>query len=121
MYSIYVYITVARNVWYMMYVYVKRLQVPLLYRGCFASAGQLQKCLEKWKTDSSAVGADVHPEGFVVRRAASISQESFSEEVAKYVRANHIQTDEAWKRKWKKAVVGPQLEQPLRQLEPEEA
>lgn len=55
-----------------------------------------------------------------MRRAESISQEAFSEEVAKYVRASHIQTDEAWKRKWKKAALGPELEQ-LRQLEPEEA
>ena len=34
------------------------------------------------------------------------------------VRANHIQTDEAWKRKWKKAGLGMELEPlPLRKLE----
>eukprot|EP00438_Fugacium_kawagutii_P027840 Skav201813 [mRNA] locus=scaffold1071:247340:262359:+ [translate_table: standard] len=90
--------------------------VPLVFRGSFGSPEQLQKSLETWKAEKSAVGADVEAEGFVVRRSAAIRGEAFQDEVAKFVRANHIQTDEAWKRKWKKASIGPELEPaPLRQ------
>lgn len=91
--------------------------VPLVFRGKFDSPEQLQKCLEMWKAEKSAVGADVEAEGFVVRRSAAIHEKAFQDEVAKFVRANHIQTDEAWKRKWKKASIGPELEAPLRTLE----
>eukprot|EP00435_Cladocopium_sp_Y103_P025929 s2351_g6.t1 len=84
--------------------------VPLVFRGKFDSPERLQKCLEMWKAEKSAVGADVEAEGFVVRRSAAIHEKSFQDEVAKFVRANHIQTDEAWKRKWKKASIGPELE-----------
>lgn len=92
--------------------------VPLVFRGKFDSPERLQKCLETWKAEKSAVGADVEAEGFVVRRSAAIHEKAFQDEVAKFVRANHIQTDEAWKRKWKKASIGPELEtSPLRTLE----
>ncbi|CAK9003045.1 unnamed protein product [Durusdinium trenchii] len=92
--------------------------VPLVFRGHFSSSAQLQKCLEKWKNEASAVGADVSPEGFVVRRSSSISGGAFQDEIAKFVRANHIQTDEAWKRRWKKALIGPLLDpRPWRTLE----
>ena len=92
--------------------------VPLVFRGTFSSPEQLQKSLEKWKAEKSAVGADVEAEGFVVRRSAAIQCDAFADEVAKFVRANHIQTDEAWKRKWKKAGLGMELEPlPLRKLE----
>jgi len=83
--------------------------VPLVFRGTFASSEQLQQCLQTWAAEASAVGADVHPEGFVVRRTADIRAGAFEESIAKYVRAGHIQTDETWRRRWKKARLGPAL------------
>lgn len=50
------------------------------------------------------------PEGFVIRRPGEFSSNAFSENIAKYVRSNHIQTDDAWKRKWRKAKLGPLLQ-----------
>lgn len=38
-------------------------KVPLVFRGTFSSPEQLQKSLEKWKAEKSAVGADVEAEG----------------------------------------------------------
>mmetsp|Transcript_62773 Transcript_62773/g.147208 ORF Transcript_62773/g.147208 Transcript_62773/m.147208 type:complete len:576 (+) Transcript_62773:59-1786(+) len=83
--------------------------VPVRFRGVIASEEELQARLETWKSEMSAVGADVKPEGFVVRQTAAISSTQFSECIAKYVRANHIQTDDSWKRTWRKARLGQDL------------
>lgn len=40
-------------------------------------------------------------EGFVVRNAAAFPYEEFKNNVGKYVRENHVQTDEHWTRNWK--------------------
>jgi len=91
--------------------------VPLLFRGRFASESQLQGCLETWLKEPSAVGASVNPEGFVVRRSTEFRVDEFPNRIAKFVRANHLQTDDAWKRKWKKARLGTELpKKPLRSL-----
>ncbi len=42
-------------------------------------------------------------EGFVIREAKRITKESFSSSIAKFVRENHVQTDEHWSRNWKQA------------------
>ena len=47
--------------------------------------------------------------GFVVRHAAGIPGGSFAECIGKFVRENHIQTDESWKRTWKKACLGEEM------------
>lgn len=39
-------------------------------------------------------------EGFVVRNVDSFAYEDFSKNVAKYVRKNHVQTDEHWTKNW---------------------
>jgi hypothetical protein len=39
-------------------------------------------------------------EGYVVRTLGKIAIENFDKLIAKYVRANHVQTDEHWKRNW---------------------
>lgn len=83
--------------------------VPLVFRGVFESAMQLQACLETWAKEPSAVGSAVTPEGFVVRHLGSFSDEAFQDCIAKYVRAGHIQTDDTWKRRWKKAQLGLEL------------
>ena len=44
-------------------------------------------------------------EGIVMRVADSFKLEDFPHYVCKYVRANHVQTDEHWTRNWKKATL----------------
>lgn len=91
--------------------------VPVIFKGRFKSPGQLQGCLETWRLEPSAVGADVNPEGYVVRHVGRIPARAFGEKIAKYVRANHIQTDATFRRKYKKARLGIALPQrPLRSL-----
>jgi len=85
--------------------------VPVVFRGVLRAPEDLQRCLETWATEPSAAGAGVTPEGFVVRRVGGFRADAFGEQVAKYVRANHVQTDAAWKRRWKKAQLGPALPQ----------
>mmetsp|Transcript_59951 Transcript_59951/g.130029 ORF Transcript_59951/g.130029 Transcript_59951/m.130029 type:complete len:1381 (-) Transcript_59951:223-4365(-) len=88
--------------------------VPVLFRGHFASPDELQKCLQAWAVEPSALGASICPEGFVVRRAESFASGRFAESMGKYVRRDHIQTDATWKRTWQKASLGVAL--PLRPL-----
>lgn len=83
--------------------------VPVVFRGRFDTPAQLQGCIESWSRDRSAVGEDVNPEGFVLRRVCSFANSAFADNLAKYVRANHIQTDPDWKRKWRKAEIGDAL------------
>lgn len=66
--------------------------VPVMYRGPFDG---------DWIGDSpkSHLSSEV-AEGHVVRRADEISLDQFSQRVAKYVRSNHVQTDQHWKRNW---------------------
>ena len=47
-----------------------RPQVPLVFRGKFDSPERLQKCLETWKAEKSAVGADVEAEGLLATSSA---------------------------------------------------
>ena len=51
---------------------------------------------------AGAGGAGTTPEGFVVRRAAGFNHADFTGAMAKYVRANHIQTKDDWGRTWTK-------------------
>ncbi|CAE6971411.1 unnamed protein product, partial [Symbiodinium sp. CCMP2592] len=82
--------------------------VPEVFRGAL-SEGELQGSLEQWQMEPSALDAKKTPEGFVVRHAAAIPGGSFAECIGKFVRANHIQTDESWKRTWKKACLGKEM------------
>jgi len=89
--------------------------VPVVFRGRLDSPAQLQACLAAWAREPSAVGLGATPEGFVVRRPGGLPPGAFGGSVAKYVRAGHIQTDDAWKRRWIKAKLGPPVQRgPLR-------
>jgi hypothetical protein len=59
--------------------------VPVLYDGRFDPTW-----FEDFDVDTDAC------EGYVVRRADAFAFEDFSSHVAKWVRANHVQTDEHW-------------------------
>jgi hypothetical protein len=72
--------------------------VPVLYDGIYDA----QEIKSAW---ASTLGDS---EGYVVRLAGAIPYSAFSQSVAKYVRKNHIQTDEHW---MSKPVVPNQLQQ----------
>ncbi len=63
--------------------------VPVLYRGVWDAP----RIRELW-TGASAFGAE--GEGYVVRLEASFALPDFLQSVAKYVRSDHVQTDEHW-------------------------
>lgn len=46
-----------------------------------------------------------NPEGFVIRLEKSFNDNEFHQSMGKYVRFNHIQTDDTWRRTWKKATI----------------
>jgi len=71
--------------------------------------------------EPSAVGANTTPEGFVVRRIHKTPEAKFADCIAKYVRAGHVQTDESWKRTWRKAKLGDALPHALKRVEAESA
>ncbi len=74
--------------------------VPVFQTGVFTPAGLQTKILEGMKAPSALGGIR---EGFVVRTEASFMEDDFGQNVLKYVRANHVQTDEHWTRNWRKA------------------
>ena len=63
--------------------------VPLLYRGTWDEA-KIKSC---WR-QISVFGAD--QEGYVVRNANAFELLDFQQNVAKYVRAQHVQTSQHW-------------------------
>jgi ATP-dependent RNA circularization protein (DNA/RNA ligase family) len=64
--------------------------VPMLYRGSGISLP------EKLDQLISITDFNKH-EGFVIRNASAFSYETFQANIAKYVRAGHVQTDDHWK------------------------
>jgi hypothetical protein len=81
-------------------------RVPLIFRGTFDSLGNLQKFLDTEIKKESHLGGQ--REGFVVRIVDGFPFDRFSEKVAKYVRAGHVQTDDHWTRNWKRAKINLQ-------------
>lgn len=63
--------------------------VPVLYRGVWN-----EDIAKACYTRQSRCGGE--QEGYVVRLAASFAYEDFKQSVAKFVRKNHVQTDEHW-------------------------
>lgn len=62
--------------------------VPLLYRGT-----DFKKAVSAWTEQKN----DKTSEGFVLRDAGRIPYADFNKHVAKYVRANHVQTSADWR------------------------
>lgn len=68
--------------------------VPVLYRGIWDEK-KVKAC---WGNGVSHYGAEL--EGYVVRLTSYFHYNDFSKSVAKYVRKNHVKTDEHWTRNW---------------------
>lgn len=69
--------------------------VPILYRGSIKKESDLERLTESFMKNPSQFGGPI--EGMVIRIASGFPDEDFSKSVAKYVRANHVQTDDHWK------------------------
>lgn len=70
-----------------------------LYGAEFESENDLSKWLATNISRGSHHGTEA--EGFVVQLMDSFLKDDFSNSVAKYVRAGHVQTDQHWSRNWK--------------------
>lgn len=62
-----------------------------------------EKSLNKWFENNMKLGSRLGPdnEGFVVQIMDSFHKDDFRSNVAKYVRAGHVQTDQHWSRNWR--------------------
>lgn len=65
-----------------------------IYRGKYDKDAIL-KAFEEYKSKQ-----DHEVEGFVVRNASAFNYLDFKSNVGKFVRANHVTTDEHWTRNW---------------------
>lgn len=74
--------------------------VPLIARGRFEEPGLRQLIADKQRAGSAFGGTC---EGVVCRDAAAFGDADFSKKVLKFVRKNHVQTDEHWTRNWQRA------------------
>lgn len=75
--------------------------VPVLWRGKLESESQLKEMISTFMSEPSAFGDT--KEGVVIRKTESFDNSDFSRNVAKWVRENHVQTDQHWTKNWKRA------------------
>lgn len=75
--------------------------VPILEKRVFSSPEDLENTILSYMKKGSKYGDTI--EGVVVRNADSFLLDDFSKNVVKYVRKNHVQTDEHWKKNWERA------------------
>lgn len=75
------------------------LTVPILYRGTFSSVDQITEFFHTNINVPSALGPE--REGFVMRFTNEFNNIEFASKVCKFVRKNHVQTDEHWTKNWK--------------------
>ena len=75
--------------------------VPVLFEGTFDKLEQITA----WFMDNVKKPSRYGPqcEGFVMRDTEAFPFENFGIHTCKFVRANHVQTDERWEKYWKKA------------------
>ncbi len=73
---------------------------PVLKRGFFAEK-ELENFILNQIKQPSLLGGEC--EGFVVRTANGFGNADFKNCVLKYVRKNHVKTDEHWTKNWKRA------------------
>ena len=75
--------------------------VPVVYEGKIESLEWLENFINQQMESESALGGE--QEGFVVRVRSAFSVDEFGSKVFKWVRRNHISTDEHWRKNWKQA------------------
>lgn len=73
--------------------------VPVVFRGTFKTVKEITNFFNSEIVKPSALGPV--KEGFVMRVTNQFDVENFSENMCKFVRKNHVQTDEHWTKNWK--------------------
>lgn len=76
---------------------------PVLFRGVVNSFNELKTLVEDLTKKSSNLGGEL--EGVVVRSAGIFHNDDFGDNVQKWVRENHVQTDIHWQKNWKPAKI----------------
>jgi hypothetical protein len=74
---------------------------PVLWRGVVTSENELKTLVDYYVMQPSVYGPT--REGVVVRVANEFPIDEFSHNVCKWVRPNHVKTDEHWTKNWKRA------------------
>lgn len=77
--------------------------VPVLFKGVVNSEKELKDLTESLSKEPSALGGI--REGVVVRNADIFHNDDFSDNLMKWVRKGHVQTDQHWTRDWQKAKI----------------
>jgi ATP-dependent RNA circularization protein (DNA/RNA ligase family) len=77
--------------------------VPVLFKGIINTEKELKEIIESLVKQPSALGGE--REGVVIRNASMFHNDDFSENLAKWVRKDHVQTDEFWTKNWKKSKI----------------
>lgn len=77
--------------------------VPVLFKGSVSSLGELEELTLSLVSSGSMLGPSI--EGVVVRVASAFHDEDFHLSVLKWVRKNHVATDEHWTRNWRQAQI----------------
>lgn len=85
--------------------------VPLLWRGVIESEEQLKSLVNKFVNEPSVYGPT--REGVVIRLASEFPIDEFSKCVCKWVRPNHVQTNEHWTKNWKRARLKWEIEEQM--------
>jgi hypothetical protein len=77
--------------------------VPVLWKGVFKDETEVEAKVNELMLEPSAFGKT--KEGIVMRVASEFPILDFSKNVCKWVRPNHVQTDEHWTKNWKKSTL----------------
>ena len=80
--------------------------VPVIFRGVFYSQDDITSFFLDELSKPSGLGGD--REGFVMRLETGFTD--FRDSVCKYVRPNHVQTDQHWRRNWKTCKLTSEIE-----------
>lgn len=75
--------------------------VPVLWRGVIETESQLKRMVADLMSQPSTYGQE--KEGVVIRKVGGFNNEDFPKNICKWVRENHVQTDQHWTKNWKKA------------------
>jgi len=75
--------------------------VPVLFKGKVNSFDELKELVDDLTSKKSKLGGEL--EGIVVRNDGIFHNDDFKDNVQKWVRKNHVQTDIHWTKNWKQA------------------
>lgn len=77
--------------------------VPILFRGAFATVADITNWFMANIGNPSTLGPSC--EGFVMRKTNTFDTGDFANNVVKFVRPNHVQTDTHWRTNWQKCKI----------------